>query len=149
MVPSFVSLFATSTNPIIRRRCSCAVECCIPVSSSSLGRDRALHRICIAPGKRLLPQSSHTPWLSTQLITSPQVGNQAFADYVDALGMSVTRINNKQDLVPVFPPKFLKYQHVSGEVHIRNDDVWVSCPGACIQFHPRCSHSDYLSRMRH
>ncbi|PIL27078.1 hypothetical protein GSI_10217 [Ganoderma sinense ZZ0214-1] len=62
--------------------------------------------------------------------SSPRVGNQAFADYVDTRGMSVTRINNKQDPIPVLPPMtFFGYRHVSGEIHIRNDDVWVSCPG--------------------
>ncbi|KAM5543896.1 hypothetical protein V8D89_002513 [Ganoderma adspersum] len=61
---------------------------------------------------------------------SPRVGNQAFADYVDAQDFSVTRINNKQDPVPVIPTReFFEYHHASGEVHIRNDDVWVACPG--------------------
>ncbi|KAI1796798.1 alpha/beta-hydrolase [Ganoderma leucocontextum] len=61
---------------------------------------------------------------------SPRVGNQAFADYVDSLGMSVTRVNNKEDPVPVLPPiQFFNYHHVSGEIHIRDDNVWVSCPG--------------------
>ncbi|PIL24850.1 hypothetical protein GSI_12736 [Ganoderma sinense ZZ0214-1] len=60
---------------------------------------------------------------------SPRVGNQAFADYFDSLGMSATRVNNKEDPVPVLPPiQILGYHHVSGEIHIR-DDVWVSCPG--------------------
>ncbi|KAI1792265.1 alpha/beta-hydrolase [Ganoderma leucocontextum] len=62
--------------------------------------------------------------------SSPRVGNQAFADYVDAQGMSVTHINNKQDPVSVLPTmEFFEYHHVSGEIHIRNDAVWVSCPG--------------------
>ncbi|TBU36393.1 alpha/beta-hydrolase [Dichomitus squalens] len=61
---------------------------------------------------------------------SPRVGNQAWANYVDSLHMDITRINNKQDPVPVLPPiEFFGYHHASGEVHIRNDDVWVSCPG--------------------
>nr|VWP02231.1 Extracellular lipase (EC [Ganoderma boninense] len=61
---------------------------------------------------------------------SPRVGNQAFADYVDSLGMSATRVNNKEDPVPVLPPiQILGYHHVSGEIHIRDDNVWVSCPG--------------------
>ena len=59
-----------------------------------------------------------------------QVGNQAFADYFDSLGMSATRVNNKEDPVPVLPPiQILNYHHVSGEIHIRDDNVWVSCPG--------------------
>ncbi|KAI1790374.1 alpha/beta-hydrolase [Ganoderma leucocontextum] len=61
---------------------------------------------------------------------SPRVGNQAFADYVDAQAMSVTRVNNKKDPVPVLPTiELFNYHHASGEIHIRDDDVWVSCPG--------------------
>ncbi|TFK69118.1 lipase class 3 family protein [Pluteus cervinus] len=58
----------------------------------------------------------------------PRVGNQAFADYVDA-HLSVTHINNKQDLVPILPGRFLGYHHSSGEVHIQESGTWVSCPG--------------------
>ncbi|KAM5537885.1 hypothetical protein V8D89_008361 [Ganoderma adspersum] len=61
---------------------------------------------------------------------SPRVGNQAFADYVDAQPMSFTRVNNKEVPVPVLPPiDLFGYHHPSGEIHIRDDDVWVSCPG--------------------
>ena len=32
--------------------------------------------------------------------------------------------------MPVIPTReFFEYHHASGEVHIRNDDVWVACPG--------------------
>ena len=66
-----------------------------------------------------------------------QVGNQAFADYVDAQPVSFTRINNKEDPVPVLPPiQVLGYHHVSGEIHIRDDDIWVSCPGESMRLGP-------------
>ncbi|PFH50220.1 hypothetical protein AMATHDRAFT_193502 [Amanita thiersii Skay4041] len=58
----------------------------------------------------------------------PRVGNQAFADYVDA-HLSLTHINNKKDLVPIVPGRFLGYHHASGEVHITESNVWESCPG--------------------
>ncbi|KAF8887328.1 Alpha/Beta hydrolase protein [Infundibulicybe gibba] len=45
----------------------------------------------------------------------PRVGNQAFADYVDA-HVSLTHINNR------LPPS-------SGEVHIQDSGVWSLCPG--------------------
>ncbi|TBU33989.1 lipase [Dichomitus squalens] len=61
---------------------------------------------------------------------SPRVGNQAWANYVDSLHISTTRINNKEDPVPVLPPiEVFGYHHASGEVRIRDDDIWVSCPG--------------------
>ncbi|KAF4612438.1 hypothetical protein D9613_004374 [Agrocybe pediades] len=58
----------------------------------------------------------------------PRVGNQAFADYVDS-HISLTHINNKEDLVPILPGRFLGFHHPSGEVHIMDNNQWVSCPG--------------------
>ncbi|KAF8167207.1 lipase class 3 family protein [Crassisporium funariophilum] len=58
----------------------------------------------------------------------PRVGNQAFANYVDA-HLTLTHINNKEDLVPILPGRFLGYVHPSGEVHIMDNNQWVSCPG--------------------
>ncbi|KAF8167182.1 lipase class 3 family protein [Crassisporium funariophilum] len=58
----------------------------------------------------------------------PRVGNQAFANYVDT-HINLTHINNKQDFVPILPGRFLGYAHPSGEVHIKDNDQWVSCPG--------------------
>ncbi|KAJ3511453.1 hypothetical protein NLJ89_g4086 [Agrocybe chaxingu] len=58
----------------------------------------------------------------------PRVGNQAFANYIDA-HLAVTHINNKEDFVPIIPGMFLGYRHPSGEVHIMDNGQWVSCPG--------------------
>ncbi|TFK42078.1 lipase class 3 family protein [Crucibulum laeve] len=58
----------------------------------------------------------------------PRVGNQAFADYVDS-HITLTHINNKKDIVPIVPGRFLGYHHPSGEVHIAADNSWLSCPG--------------------
>ncbi|TFY56839.1 hypothetical protein EVJ58_g7393 [Rhodofomes roseus] len=59
----------------------------------------------------------------------PRVGNQAFANYVDALSTSVTHINNKEDPIPILPGMFLGFVHPSGEVHIEDSGEWASCPG--------------------
>ncbi|KAI0766146.1 lipase [Trametes elegans] len=59
----------------------------------------------------------------------PRVGNQAFADYVDAQPISVTHVNNEEDIVPILPGKFLGYHHPSGEVHIQDSGAWLACPG--------------------
>lgn len=32
-------------------------------------------------------------------------------------------------MVSVTPGRFLGYHHPSGEVHIMDDDQWLSCPG--------------------
>ncbi|CDO71060.1 hypothetical protein BN946_scf184844.g64 [Trametes cinnabarina] len=59
----------------------------------------------------------------------PRVGNQEFANYVDAQPISVTHINNKEDLVPILPGRFLGFHHTSGEVHITDSSAWMACPG--------------------
>ena len=59
----------------------------------------------------------------------PRVGNQEFADYLDAQPTSVTHVNNKLDMVPILPGRFLGYHHPSGEIHIQASGQWLSCPG--------------------
>ncbi|KAI0322823.1 lipase [Amylostereum chailletii] len=59
----------------------------------------------------------------------PRVGNEAFANYVDA-HQHVTHISNKKDPVPIIPGRGLGFAHPSGEVHIAVDNSdWNSCPG--------------------
>ncbi|KAG6909384.1 hypothetical protein DXG01_000827 [Tephrocybe rancida] len=58
----------------------------------------------------------------------PRVGNQAFADFVDA-NVPVTRVTNQNDLVPILPGRFLGFHHPAGEKHIQDDESWVACPG--------------------
>ncbi|KAK7038707.1 hypothetical protein VNI00_010591 [Paramarasmius palmivorus] len=58
----------------------------------------------------------------------PRVGNSSFATYVDSHA-TVTHINNKQDIVPILPGRFLGFAHPNGEVHITDSNVWDSCPG--------------------
>lgn len=59
----------------------------------------------------------------------PRVGNQAFADYVDAHVTSFNRINNMEDPVPILPGRFLGFHHPSGELHIQDSGAWDACPG--------------------
>ena len=59
-----------------------------------------------------------------------QVGNQDFANYIDAQNRSVTHINNKDDPVPILPPLLLGFKHPNGEIHIGESEQWDSCPGA-------------------
>lgn len=58
-----------------------------------------------------------------------RVGNQEFADYVDAHFKDIVRVTNKHDLVPTIPGRFLGYHHFSGEIHIKKDDSVVLCHG--------------------
>ncbi|TDL25796.1 lipase [Rickenella mellea] len=60
----------------------------------------------------------------------PRVGNQAFADYVDAHATQLTHITNKHDPVPILPGRGLGFHHPSGEVHIdEQTSLWEACPG--------------------
>ena len=59
----------------------------------------------------------------------PRVGNQEFADFVDAHVLDLTHVNNKKDLVPIIPGRFLGFVHPKGEVHIQNSGDWVTCSG--------------------
>ncbi|KAF5312576.1 hypothetical protein D9619_002467 [Psilocybe cf. subviscida] len=72
----------------------------------------------------------HISGVTFRVITygMPRVGNQAFADYVDA-HLTLTHINNREDLVPIVPGRFLGYAHPSGEVHIKDNSQWISCSG--------------------
>lgn len=57
-----------------------------------------------------------------------QVGNQAFADYVDA-NVTLIHITNNKDPIPIVPGRFLGFVHPSHEVHIDETGVWENCPG--------------------
>ncbi|KIJ21171.1 hypothetical protein PAXINDRAFT_165906 [Paxillus involutus ATCC 200175] len=58
----------------------------------------------------------------------PRVGNQAFANYVDA-NLHLTHINNLKDPVPICPGMLLGFVHPAGEVHIESSGEWAACPG--------------------
>ncbi|KZS95526.1 lipase [Sistotremastrum niveocremeum HHB9708] len=58
----------------------------------------------------------------------PRVGNQAFANYVDA-NLHLTHVNDQKDPIPIVPGMFLGFHHPSGEVHINADGSWSACPG--------------------
>lgn len=64
------------------------------------------------------------------LHVSLQVGNQAFADFVDSATskVHVTHVNHEKDPVPILPGRGLGFHHPSGEVHIESN-AWYSCPG--------------------
>ncbi|KAH7098244.1 lipase [Auriculariales sp. MPI-PUGE-AT-0066] len=60
----------------------------------------------------------------------PRMGNQNFADYVDAHFAAVIRMTNKDDPVPTLPGRFLGFSNFRGEVHIKSsDDSLVVCHG--------------------
>ncbi|KAF8997861.1 Alpha/Beta hydrolase protein [Cyathus striatus] len=58
----------------------------------------------------------------------PRVGNQYFANYVDK-NLNVVHINNREDPIPTVPGLYLNFHHPSGEIHIRDNGNWVTCPG--------------------
>ncbi|KAJ7888004.1 hypothetical protein B0H13DRAFT_1720372 [Mycena leptocephala] len=60
----------------------------------------------------------------------PRGGNQGWADFLDSQ-LGLTFVSNQNDPVPTVPPKFLGFQHSSGEIHIVDDSQTnlVACPG--------------------
>jgi len=58
----------------------------------------------------------------------PRVGNQAFATYIDD-NVDLDHVNNKEDLVPTLPGRFLGFHHPQNEKHIQDDLSWFACPG--------------------
>ncbi|TEB33257.1 lipase [Coprinellus micaceus] len=70
------------------------------------------------------------PDVSVRTVTygMPRVGNKAFAKYVDA-NVSIDRVVNREDIVPILPGRFLGFRHPGGEKHIQDDLSWVLCPG--------------------
>jgi hypothetical protein len=70
-----------------------------------------------------------TTIFKTVLYGLPRVGEQDFANYVDAHVKDLVRIDNKDDPVPILPGRFLGFKHPSGEIHIKSDGSWVSCSG--------------------
>jgi hypothetical protein len=59
----------------------------------------------------------------------PRVGNQAWVTWVNSNLPDLTRINNKDDPVPILPGRSLGYVGSNGEIHIQDDNDWASCPG--------------------
>ncbi|KAG7094333.1 hypothetical protein E1B28_007932 [Marasmius oreades] len=59
---------------------------------------------------------------------SPRVGNSNFASFVDS-HVPLTHITNKKDIVPIMPGRASDFAHPNGEIHIKEDNTWNSCPG--------------------
>ncbi|KAJ3795888.1 Alpha/Beta hydrolase protein [Lentinula aff. detonsa] len=67
--------------------------------------------------------------ISAMTYGTPRVGNREWAALVDASDVNFKRIDNKQDLIPIVPPRFLGFGHPMGEIHILSAGNAVSCPG--------------------
>ncbi|KAF9563618.1 lipase [Agrocybe pediades] len=66
--------------------------------------------------------------IKTVSFSAPRVGNDAFVNFVNAKA-DMVRINNKKDLIPIVPGRFLGFSHTEGEIHITSSNQWLSCPG--------------------
>ncbi|CAB4490724.1 alpha/beta-hydrolase [Rhizophagus irregularis] len=71
----------------------------------------------------------------------PRVGDLKFSKFVDSK-LKVTRVVNGGDPVPHLPPKFLSYEHPSGELWIsdpkKSSSEFITCKGP---EDPKCSNS--------
>ncbi|KAB5587881.1 Lipase [Ceratobasidium theobromae] len=59
----------------------------------------------------------------------PRVGNQDFANLIDAKITDFSHVTNLKDLVPIIPGRFLGFVHPSGEKHIVAAGSWYACVG--------------------
>ncbi|KAM5530142.1 hypothetical protein V8D89_014106 [Ganoderma adspersum] len=96
----------------------------VTVTGHSLGAAIALLDFAFLPLH--LPNGTNVRFVG---YGTPRVGNQDFANYIDAQNRSVTHINNKDDPVPILPPLLLGFKHPNGELHIVESGEWDSCPG--------------------
>ncbi|CAA7259111.1 unnamed protein product [Cyclocybe aegerita] len=60
---------------------------------------------------------------------TPRVGNALFASLIDSKVLDFKRINNKDDIIPIVPGRFLGFSHPHGEVHILGPGRAVACSG--------------------
>ncbi|CAE6466602.1 hypothetical protein ACGC1H_003760 [Rhizoctonia solani] len=81
--------------------------------------------------------------VTIRTLGGPRVGNDIFADFVNAKISDVVRITNKRDIVPVLPPLLLGFMHTTGEKHQNTDNVWNSCAGQD-NLNPNCSAGEVL-----
>ncbi|KAI0301189.1 alpha/beta-hydrolase [Multifurca ochricompacta] len=70
---------------------------------------------------------------------TPRVGNRDWATFFDSHIAEFTRMNNKRDVVPIVPGRFLGFRHPEGEIHIEPNGHAVACPGADDGTDPQCS----------
>jgi hypothetical protein len=71
----------------------------------------------------------------------PRVGNGQWVNWVNNNLPDLTRINNKDDPVPILPGRFLGFVGNEGEIHIQDDNDWADCPGND-NTSPGCTVSD-------
>ncbi|KIM40186.1 hypothetical protein M413DRAFT_446346 [Hebeloma cylindrosporum] len=69
---------------------------------------------------------------------TPRVGNASFAQLIDSKVPDFRRINNKADIIPILPGRFLGFAHPHGEVHILSPGNAVACSGDDNAIDPQC-----------
>ncbi|CAE6373991.1 Lipase [Rhizoctonia solani AG-1 IB] len=99
--------------------------------------------LAILDGLYLQLQLGSAAQVTVKNFGGPRVGNDVFAEFVDAKISNLTRITNKRDLVPVLPPILLGFAHTTGEEHINADGVWYNCSGQD-NLSPNCSEGEVL-----
>ncbi|KAH7327652.1 alpha beta-hydrolase [Rhizoctonia solani] len=85
--------------------------------------------LAILDGLYLQLQLGSTVKVTIRALGAPRVGNNDFADFVNAKVSDVARLTVKRDIVPVLPPLLLGFKHTTGEKHLNTDNVWNSCAG--------------------
>ncbi|KAJ1934436.1 hypothetical protein GGF37_006362, partial [Kickxella alabastrina] len=85
----------------------------------SLGGAEAV--LCAVDVLRMVPEVKSRVHIYTYGM--PRIGNNAWADSIDALGIPIYRVVYESDLVPHIPFQWLGYQHFSQEVWIHKNQT--------------------------
>ncbi|KAJ9051049.1 hypothetical protein DSO57_1008312 [Entomophthora muscae] len=72
----------------------------------------------------------------------PRVGDRKFAEYYNSLNFNLTRVVNKDDPVPNYPPFEADWVHVHREMYIDENNIFFLCNTASFE-DPSCSHNKY------
>ncbi|KAH7087903.1 Alpha/Beta hydrolase protein [Auriculariales sp. MPI-PUGE-AT-0066] len=96
----------------------------VTVVGHSLGA--AIAQVAAVSLKMRLPSGTAVKYVG---YSAPRVGNPAWANLVDSSVPDTHHINNKKDIVPIIPGRFLGFAHPSGEIHITSANQWLACTG--------------------
>ncbi|KAF8622729.1 hypothetical protein AX15_006820 [Amanita polypyramis BW_CC] len=81
------------------------------------------------------------PGVSIRTVTygTPRVGNRDFVQLIDSQVANFSRVNNKRDIIPILPGRFLGFQHPAGEIHILFPGYAIACSGDDDSTDPHCT----------
>jgi len=75
----------------------------------------------------------------------PRVGNQAFANFYDSLGVRTFRVTNRQDPVAIIPPRIIGYRHHAQEFFVDDPEAQPTTTISCTTESRSCAKANFVS----